>query len=197
MSFRDLVRPAVRLARKLVSRSLHPYHRRRSIEALRDKRVHEVIVLCHGNVCRSPYAEAVLRRELASLGIADVHVHSAGFVGPDRPSPADALVVAAERGIDMTAHRSKLITGQALQAADLVVVMSPEQAVDVTWRGAGARSTVLVLGDLDPDQIDSRTIRDPWNCDQAVFWSSYRRIDRCVKELARNLVKADPSRSLP
>jgi protein-tyrosine-phosphatase len=126
-----------------------------------------------------------MARELGKRGISSVMVHSAGFVGPDRSSPPEALAVALERGLDMKAHRSKLITGQALQLADLVIVMSPEQAIEVKWRGAGPRSTVLVLGDLDPDPIEARTIRDPWNCDAEVFRSSYQRIDRCVAELMR------------
>jgi hypothetical protein len=46
---------------------------------------------------------------------------------------------------------------------------------------------VVVLGDLDPKPIDSRTIVDPWNCDASIFRSSYERIDRCAKELAEIL----------
>ncbi len=180
---RDTLRPAVHLARRVRARSLHPYYRKKSIDALRGRRIREVVVLCHGNVCRSPYAEGVIRRQLADKGIGDVFVHSAGFVGPDRQSPPDALSVASQLGLDMSAHKSKLITGQALQTADLVIVMSPEQAIEVAWRGPSTRSVVIVLGDLDPATIDSRTIRDPWQCGPEVFLETYRRIDRCVAEL--------------
>jgi protein-tyrosine phosphatase len=174
---------------------LHGRYRERSIAALRGKQVREIVVICHGNICRSPYAEGVLRRLLAERGRSDVVIRSAGFVGPDRPSPAEALTVALELGVDLSSHRSQLITGKHLNAADLVVVMSPEQAVDVQWRGASAGS-VIVLGDLDPEPIDSRTIRDPWKGTTDDFRSSYRRIDRCVEELVR-LLSADPSRSSP
>jgi hypothetical protein len=61
-------------------------------------------------------------------------------------------------------------------------------------RGAPGHVPVVVLGDLDPDSIEGRTIVDPWNSDESVFRSSYKRIDRCAEELAKILVKADPSR---
>jgi protein-tyrosine-phosphatase len=44
---------------------------------------------------------------------------------------------------------------------------------------------VLVLGDLDPQAIDTRTIRDPVNQPRAVFEESYARIERCVRALER------------
>lgn len=181
---RDRVRPVIHRMRELRARLLHPRYRDRSIRTLRGKPVREILVLCHGNICRSPYAEGVLRRKLAERGRTDVTIRSAGFVGPDRPSPAEALTVASELGVDLSSHRSQLITGTALKSADLVVVMSPEQSLDVRWRGV-LPDSVLVLGDLDPDPIDSRTIRDPWKGGVDDFRSSYLRIDRCAEELAK------------
>jgi protein-tyrosine phosphatase len=189
---RDRVRPVVHGFRIARDRMLHRHYRDRSIAALKGRQVREIVVICHGNICRSPYAEGTLRRKLAERGRADVVITSAGFVGPDRGSPAEALTVAAELGVDLSSHRSQLITGKSLASADLVVVMSPEQAVDVRWRGASA-GAVVVLGDLDPGVIDSRTIRDPWKGTEDDFRSSYLRIDRCVEELVRILVNADPS----
>ena len=181
---RNRVRPVIHRLRTMRDRMLHRRYRERSIAALKGKQIREIVVICHGNVCRSPYAEGVLRRKLAERNTSNVVIRSAGFVGPDRPSPAEALTVATELGVDLSSHRSQLITGKTLKTADLVVVMSAEQAVDVQWRGAAAES-VIVLGDLDPDLIDSRTIRDPWKGGLDDFRSSYRRIDRCAEELAK------------
>ncbi|PYP07732.1 MAG: hypothetical protein DMD59_14365 [Gemmatimonadetes bacterium] len=49
-----------------------------------------VLAVCHGNICRSPFAAALLGRELAGFGIA---VQSAGFLGFNRPPPAEAMAV--------------------------------------------------------------------------------------------------------
>ena len=52
-------------------------------------------------------------------------------------------------------------------------------------RSGGGRVEVIVLGDLDPEPIFSRTIVDPWAEDDTVYEESYDRIDRCVRELVR------------
>ena len=111
-------------------------------------------------------------------------------MGPDRPSPELAIAVATEMGYDLRPHRSATLTANDLQRTDLIVVMSGDQASDVRWRGAPAHVPVVVLGDLDPDPIEGRTIVDPWNSDESVFRSSYRRIDRCAEELAKLIVKS-------
>lgn len=145
--------------------------------------------MCQGNICRSPFAAAVLQRALADWGRNDISIVSAGIVGPNRPTPPHGVGAAAERGIDLSQHRSTLVTAATLQAADLVIVMSAEHASDIRWRGAPSSTPVLVLGDLDPNQIDERTIRDPWNCDEQVFRDSYGRIERCVQQLAAAIMR--------
>jgi len=162
-------------------------------ELLKGHRVRSVLVLCHGNICRSPFLQAALTKHLAERGRDDVQIRSAGFIGPGRSSPELAIAVANEMGYDLRSHRSAVLTATDLQRSDLVVVMSGDQANDVRWRGAPANVPVVVLGDLDPEPIEGRTIVDPWNCDESVFRSSYGRIDRCAEELAKILVKADPS----
>jgi protein-tyrosine-phosphatase len=91
--------------------------------------------------------------------------------------------VAAEKGNDLTPHRSAVLTATDLPRSDLIVVMSGDQANDIRWRGAPGNVPVIVLGDLDPEPIDGRTIVDPWNCDESVFRTSYGRIERCARQL--------------
>jgi protein-tyrosine-phosphatase len=133
-------------------------------------------------------------KHLAERGRSDIQVRSAGFVGPDRSSPDLAISVAGEMGYDLRPHRSVLLTANDLQRTDLIVVMSGDQANDVRWRGAPGHVPVVVLGDLDPEPTQERTIVDPWNGDESAFRSSYGRIDRCAEELAKLIVKPDPSR---
>jgi protein-tyrosine-phosphatase len=49
------------------------------------------------------------------------------------------------------------------------------------------RRKLLLLGDLDPEPIEKRIIRDPFDQDAAVFTASYDRIDRCLRALADQL----------
>jgi len=112
---------------------------------------------------------------------------SAGFVGPNRPCPPEAMTAAARRGVDLSAHRSQLLTADIVCAADLIVVMDPTQGRVVCQRFGRLPRDILVLGDLDPCRIATRAIRDPVDQSVEVFEESYRRIERCVAELVRGL----------
>jgi len=110
-------------------------------------------------------------------------VSSAGFVGPGRQSPPEALAAGLRRSYDLHDHRSQLATPIILRAADLIVVMSKEQARAAYLTGGAPRAPIVALGDFDPDPIDRRTILDPWGMSSSAFDQSYDRIERCVREL--------------
>jgi protein-tyrosine phosphatase len=139
-----------------------------------------VLFVCHGNICRSPYAAGVARRLLP----ATVAVESAGFIAPNRPSPPEAVAVAAERGIDLAPHRSQLIAADHLRNSDVVVVMEEEQLRRLVSLLRELAARVVLLGDLDPEPITQRTVLDPVEQPAEVFRSCYDRVDRCVGVLA-------------
>jgi protein-tyrosine-phosphatase len=141
-----------------------------------------VLFICQGNICRSPFAAALFARLLPAPMAAPITTFSAGFVGPGRPSPPLALTSAESFDIDLTGHRSVVVTSENLRAADLVVVMSRAQQRGISSRVAPSVA-VIVLGDLDPMPIAQRTIIDPWQGELSEFQESYQRIDRCVREL--------------
>lgn len=143
-----------------------------------------MLFLCHGNAYRSPYAAAALQRALAAKRMAaSIEVASAGFIAPGRRAPEQAISVARARGIDLSSHLSTLVTAQVVGAADLVAVMSEDQARGIRSR-YGQSVTLLILGDLDPLSIESRTITDPLGRAAQVVEQVYSRIDRCVEQLA-------------
>ena len=142
----------------------------------------QVLVVCHGNIWRSPYAAAVLRRELSSRGWDSVRVTSAGLIGPGRPCSDIARAVAITRGLDLSGHRSRVVRPADVEAADLIVVMDEAQRWAILAYGGDGRA-VVVLGDLDPDAVETRAIQDPDAQPREVCERSYARIERCIGEL--------------
>jgi protein-tyrosine phosphatase len=174
--------------RRTPERLLHPLRRRQALGALRQRPLPaRLLAVCHGNICRSPVAAALLERALAPLG---TKVESAGFVSPNRPPPREAVAAAARRGVDLSEHRSRLLTADLAGSVDLIVVMDPAQQRAVCERFGRWPRDVIVLGDLDPGPVQTRTIRDPVNQPSDVFDDSYERIERCVRQLVRVLREA-------
>jgi protein-tyrosine phosphatase len=169
--------------RHLPDQLAHPLRRARVKRALAmSQRLHNVLFICHGNICRSPYAAGAFESALPVALHNQTRTLSAGFIGPGRPAPSEAQSVAKRRGVDLSAHRSMLITEDLVSSADLIIVMEPAQRRGLLRQGWSADS-VVVLGDLDPLPIQKRAIRDPFGQSERVFEDSYERIDRCLAAL--------------
>ena len=162
------------------------FHGRRHLEArerlLRLQTVRSILVVCHGNICRSPYLEAVLRRELPAVNVA-----SAGLVSPDRPVPMNSLVVSAERGIDLSAFRSRPLSRVNAREIDLVIVMDSAQARHLTRMFGVSPKRIFIAGDLDEVKAGTRTIQDPWRQPVKVFRASFDRLDRCAATIVKSM----------
>ncbi len=172
--------------RRVPDQLLHRSRRRAALAALTARRPPaSVLVLCSGNIFRSPFAAAVLQRELNLRGAGSVRVESAGFAAHGRPSPPHAIAAAARHGIDLAGHTSQLLVAPLARAADLIVVMEELQRRSFCERFGRATRDVLLLGDLDPMPVTSRAIEDPVEQGPEVCDRAYMRIERCVGELAR------------
>ncbi len=141
-----------------------------------------LLVVCSGNICRSPYLEAVLKRDLP-----DIRITSGGLMGFDQPVPPQALAASAKRRIDLSAFRSATLEPQRARAADLVIVMEKDQARYLATYMGVAPGRIIIAGDLDPFTSPTRAIQDPWKQSLDVFESSFERLDRCAATLTQLL----------
>jgi protein-tyrosine phosphatase len=131
-----------------------------------------VLVVCTGNVCRSPIAEGMVRslfeRRLGESAPVVSSAGTSGWVG----SPADPLSVAAARelGVDLSRHRGRRLREEDLEAADLVVTMAVEHRDDVRWLSEEAGERAFTLKELvrllealpppEPDLDPDSALRD-------------------------------------
>lgn len=174
----------LRWLRHLPDRLLHRTRRRAAIRSLQEGlRPSDILILCHGNICRSPFAANLLQQQLLRSRV-EVRIRSAGFLASGRAAPPEAQEAASHWNIDLTSHSSRQVSAELLGEADLIVVMEPVQRWVVAARFGHPMRDILVLGDLDLRPAASRAIPDPWGQAPAAYQGSYARIARCVTVLA-------------
>ena len=128
-----------------------------------------ILLVCSGNTCRSPMAEAVLRNKLArDDDLAGVVVGSAGTSAWDgTPASEGAYLVALERGLDLSEHRARALTADQVRDADLILTMTEAQARRVAE--VGGEQKVHVLGEFVGNPEGSREVPDPMGGDVADY----------------------------
>ncbi|AXF24648.1 protein tyrosine phosphatase [Burkholderia pyrrocinia] len=132
-----------------------------------------LVVVCIGNVCRSPMAEALFRARLP-----DVDVQSAGLgalVG--QPADPHAVALMRERGLDIAAHRARQLPAWLATRADLILTMDSGQTRGISHRYPHLRGRVFRLGDGAPHGFD---VPDPHLGTRASFERSLALIERGI-----------------
>jgi protein-tyrosine-phosphatase/predicted ATP-grasp superfamily ATP-dependent carboligase len=156
----------------------------RLAELFAAKRGHPVKVLfvCQGNINRSSYAELKSSQLFGTVA----HFSSAGMLPRNqRGSPAVAIAAAAQRGVDMTAHRSRHASAALLESADLVIVFDRINLDSIAARYPDLKNKVYLLGETCAEAGADCQILDPEGKDDRTFQATYERIDTCLEQLAR------------
>ena len=115
--------------------------------------IRHILVICVGNICRSPMAEALLKHELREEN--GVTVESAGLgalVG--HPASEHSVELMAARGIDISAHRARQIHPDMVRDADLVLVMEAGHKRAIDDADPTARGKVHRIGEWQGRDID-------------------------------------------
>ncbi|MCH1553798.1 MAG: low molecular weight phosphotyrosine protein phosphatase [Luminiphilus sp.] len=133
----------------------------------------KVLVLCTGNICRSPYAEALLQLRAPSAKVSSAGLGA--MVGDPADETGTALAIA--RNVDMSAHVARQVNRQMIAQADLVLVMDDEHIERLHRKYPEARGKSFKLGKWR----DNKNIVDPYMKSEDFFGLVLDEIDKSVE----------------
>jgi protein-tyrosine-phosphatase len=138
-----------------------------------------ILFVCYGNICRSPFAEAYLRT-MAAPGI---RVTSCGYYPvADRRCTAEAVYAAKNYGVDLSGHRSRVVSDALIQESDVIFVFDEENLQHILTSYPESRDKVWFLSAVT--QTGPAIIADPYGKDLAAYEEVYEEIAGNIRVLA-------------
>ncbi|MFT6167756.1 MAG: protein-tyrosine phosphatase [Vicingaceae bacterium] len=139
----------------------------------------KILMVCLGNICRSPLAEGILEKKISESGL-DVIVDSAAtsdyHIG-DKPDPR-SISKAAEYGIDITAQRGRQLQNSDFQEFDRIFVMDTSNysnTVALTNKPEEIDKVEMILNLINPGS--NQSVPDPYFGGEDGFENVYRLLD--------------------
>ena len=137
-----------------------------------------ILVICVGNICRSPMAEGLLQRAfpektILSAGIGAMVAH---------PAEPFAIELMQEQGIDIGPHRAQALASWMVREADLILTMDVDQNRYIEQKFPTSKGKVFRLA-----QAGNVDIPDPYRQDLAAFRKTYALIAEGVDTLVERI----------
>lgn len=140
-----------------------------------DAMINSLLVVCTGNICRSPMAEALFA-DRARRRALDLRIGSAGVAAlVDHPAADPVINLMRSRGLDVSHHRARQLTSELGRQYELILVMEQGHRNFITRHWPDLTARVQRLGEFRQDNI-----ADPYGLPKSVYEYCLNEIEECV-----------------
>ncbi len=151
----------------------------------------KILVVCSGNICRSPMVAQYLRHRAAESVLDHLLVDSAGTLGiEDQPAAPEAIEALRDIGLDLSGHRSKGIAETDLLSSDALIAMSRlhlESLATRFPRGPSERWLLRAFQSGPRPDARARDLQDPIGKPVSAYRECFHIIRPCVDHLVHYL----------
>ncbi|WP_318452554.1 arsenate reductase/protein-tyrosine-phosphatase family protein [Photobacterium leiognathi] len=143
----------------------------------------KILVVCVGNICRSPAGERILKTKLQAKHVssAGIATQKSGLTG--KPADAMACEVMGQLGFDLSGHKAQQLTPELCREYDLILVMEKGHIEAVTNVAPEARGKTMLFGQW----IGQRDIPDPYRQSREAFEHSLALVEQAAQAWATKL----------
>ncbi|UYU30750.1 low molecular weight protein-tyrosine-phosphatase Wzb [Siccibacter colletis] len=139
----------------------------------------KILVVCVGNICRSPTAERLLRRYQPELTVESAGLGALVGKGAD----ATAIDVAQAHDLSLEGHVARQLTGRLCREYDLILAMEKRHIHTLCEMAPEMRGKVMLFGHWD----NEREIPDPYRKSREAFEAVYSLLDHSARKWAHAL----------
>lgn len=138
-----------------------------------------MIFVCSGNICRSPMAAGLATVQLKARNVPAAVISCGTLNLLNRPADPYAVAAMAERGIDISGHRSQGVSVGLLRMADDIVVMAPSHEAFIVKQAPELARKIVRIWEFSDQDLGE--ITDPIGQDQAAFESCRDTLETCIR----------------
>lgn len=143
----------------------------------------KILIVCAGNICRSPFAEVVMKKLLPQKNISSAGLITAKSRLEGKPASEPAQILAKNLGYNLLDHKAKQTTTLLLKEADLILVMEQEQKKSLQKLAPEVTGKTMLMSHW----CGEYNIFDPYQKAEQAYLEAFAKVQEAAKAWSQKL----------